>query len=151
MSNLSDFIDPNTSSKLIWDNTIPGNVYGLPLNEENGITPHSNEIARYKYFIILGKDEKGNLFGGVVINSNINPNQSPQLKLLHYPISSEKYPFLKKNSYVNCVSLITVKLELIKKANLLGQVEDADLSLIKEAVVTSGVIPIIRLKQFGLA
>lgn len=150
MSSLSDFIDPNTRSKLIWDNTVPGNVYGLPLNEENGITPHSDEIARYKYFIILGKDQNGNLFGGVVINSNINPNQSPSLRLLHYPISYEKYPFLKKNSYVNCVSLIMVKLDLIKNSKLLGQIEDEDLSLIKEAVVTSGVIPIIRLKQFGL-
>lgn len=150
MSNLGDFIDPETSSRLLWENTIPGNVYGLTLNEQNGITPHPNEAARYKYFIILGRDINGDLFGGVVINSNINSNLSPLLRLLQYPISSEKYPFLKKNSYVNCVSLITVKLGLIKNANLLGQIHDSDLSLIKEAVTKSGVIPSIRLKQFGL-
>lgn len=150
MTSLGDLLDSQAASKLLSSSWSPGTVYGLLLNEENGITPHEGEDARYKYFIVLGIDSDGNIYGGVVINSNINPRQNPRLKLFHYPLSQEKYSFLKKNSYVNCVALMTVKAATLAKGDLLGNIDDEDLILIKQTVVTCGVIPTIRLKQFGL-
>lgn len=150
MNTIGDFIDPESSSRLMSSIWNPGDVYGLRLNEENGITPHGDDIDRYKYFIILGQDKVGNIYGGVVINSKINSNLTSTLKLLHYPLSPHKYPFLRKNSFVNCVSLIHVKPETLSKGNLLGHILDEDLILIRDTVVSSGLIPLILLKQFGL-
>ena len=150
MNTIGDFIDPESSSRLMSSNWNPGDVYGLRLNEENGITPHGDDIDRYKYFIILGQDKVGNIYGGVVINSKINSNLRYELKLLHYPLDPRNYPFLRKNSFVNCVSLIVVKPEILAKGDLLGHILDEDLNLIKDTVVTSGLIPLVRLRQFGL-
>lgn len=150
MNSLGDFFNSDDKAKLLSSVWSPGDVYGLLLNEDNGITPHEGEDARYKYFIVLGIDAEGNIYGGVVINSKINPNQNPRLKLFHYPLSHLKYSFLKKNSFVNCVSLQTVMATTLAQGNLLGHIDDEDLALIKQTVVCSGVIPVVRLKQFGL-
>lgn len=150
MNSLGDFFNSNDKAKLLFSAWTPGDVYGLYLNEENGITPHKGEDARYKYFIVLGIDAEGNIYGGVVINSNINPKQNPRLKLFHYPLSQEKYSFLKKNSFVNCGSLQTVMATTLAQGDLLGHINEEDLELIKQTVVSSGVIPVIRLRQFGL-
>ena len=55
-----------------------GNVYASRMDEKNGITPKNGAKDRRKYFVVLGVDDDGTIYGGVVINHAINSNISPQ-------------------------------------------------------------------------
>ena len=86
---------------------IIGNVYKIPMNEEDGITVKDDYDFRNKYIIVLGVDGKNNILGVVVTNSQIN--------LLHhefdfqYEIKQEKYEeIFEKDSYVDCSKLYSV-------------------------------------------
>ena len=60
--------------KLTQDSVKIGNVYLLNLDAVNGITPKDGDVSRNKFFIVIGFDNKGNVIGGLVINSKINYN-----------------------------------------------------------------------------
>lgn len=84
-----------------------GNVYRIKLDRTSGIVPKAGDETRNKFFIILGFDFEGNIYGGVIINSAINTNIPPILQTLHIPIKVAKYSFLEHDSFVDCSSLMT--------------------------------------------
>lgn len=56
-----------------------GDVFRITMNKANGITPKPGDNSRDKFFVVLGFDENGNVYGGVIFNSYININLPPYL------------------------------------------------------------------------
>ncbi|MEG1650047.1 MAG: hypothetical protein RR277_09170 [Rikenellaceae bacterium] len=128
-----------------------GEVYRMKLTTTEGIIPKcKNDTSRNKYFIILGKDEYGDIIGFSVINTKLNINENTQ-----YPLSKDKYKFLNGVSrYVDCsrIKRITSKRfsELFTLDSKKGQISDEDFRFIVDTVKTSKQTTIKEIKQFNL-
>ena len=127
-----------------------GDVYEMKMTEANEIKPKAGDSSRDKYFIVLGFDSNGIAFGGVIINSQINKNLPAHLKMYHMPIKQSKYPFLKYDSFVDCVRLKVAYSQKFNEWNYLGQIEEYDIDLIIGTVKESPAESEERLTQFGL-
>ena len=127
-----------------------GDVYEITMTERNGITPKVGDTSRDKYFIVLGFDTDGSVYGGVIINSRINRNLPPVLKIYHMPLKHSKYPFLRYDSFVDCVRLMVAHPQKFNEWNYLGKIEEYDLELIIGTVKESPVESQERLRKFGL-
>ena len=64
-----------------------GDVYEVRLGQDNGITPQGDYETRRKFFIVLGFDDEGNVYGGVVVNSRLNSRLPLQVRDYHLPIA----------------------------------------------------------------
>lgn len=49
-----------------------GQIYKIKADERNEITPKDGMSFRPKFFVIVGFDDQGNIYGGVVFDSEIN-------------------------------------------------------------------------------
>lgn len=127
-----------------------GDVYFVAMDEKDGITPHDGYSKRNKYFVVLGFDGEGNVYGGVVINSKINKNLARRIADFQYPIRSDKYPFLRYNSFVNCIKLKTTSLSKLAMSDFVGSLDAEDVELIIGAVIESPMEEAVRLRCFGL-
>ena len=127
-----------------------GDVYLLHLNEEDGITVKTGNVYQPKFFVVLGHDEAGNVYGGVIYDSEINPNHvPPYLKDLFLPVEDyKKYSWLTHKCYIDCSELILTKRQKLVKGKKLGRVSDEDLALIIKTVKMSPNENQIRLKTF---
>lgn len=132
------------------ENVRIGDVISISLGIYDGIHPKDGYPERRKFFIVLGICNGYMLLGGVVINSVINMRLPKVIRLYHIPIESEKYPFLKYDSYVDCSTLIKPRFSRLKSAFLLGRRDDADMSEILSRIRTSPGIAPIDLDLFGL-
>lgn len=74
MSSIGDLLSNEDKDNLTRQSIEIGDVFLIAMNQKNGITPKNGDDYRNKFFIVLGFDENGNAYGGVVINSNINVN-----------------------------------------------------------------------------
>ena len=121
----------NDSIKAIAKNTVKvGDVYRIKMDERNGIKPKAGDKSRNKYFIVLGFDSEGNAYGGVIINSEINPNIPQSMKNCHLHIECSKYSFLDHDSYVDCSKLKIANIEKFGKWQYLGFFSLEDVQLI---------------------
>ncbi len=127
-----------------------GDVFVVPMNESNGITPQGDEEYRKKFFVVLGFDNKGNAYGGLIINSRINQRLPLQIKELHLPIKQEHNQFLRYNSFVDCARLKELPVSKLIGQHLLGHLFRDDLELAKRSVINSPVESQAQLKRFGL-
>lgn len=155
MATIGDLLTNAQKGDIIEKGLEVGDVYRMILTVEEGVTPKNPEDdGRNKLFIIIGKDSEGNAIGFVLINSNINPNLSQEIKDLHYPINSKKYSFLKKNSFVNCANLKTIEKEkfssLFDDSKSKGKISQDDLECIIGALQSSPLSKPKQLKRFGL-
>ena len=49
-----------------------GDVYKIEMSVEDGMKLKNGYDTRNKIFVVLGFDEQGNVYGGIVFNSKIN-------------------------------------------------------------------------------
>lgn len=137
--------------KKLLTNTIEvGDVYRVKMTARDGITPKEDDDSRNKFFVVLGFDDQGNIYGGVIINSNINQNVPQSVKDYHMPISCKKYKFLIHDSFVNCANLKTKPMSDFVGSQKLGKMDDDDVELITETIKNSPNEKKAKLKQFGL-
>ncbi len=136
--------------KLVTNTVEVGDVYRVKMTVKDGVTPKDGDDSRNKFFVVLGFDDQGTIYGGVIINSKINQNVSQSVKDYHMPISCEKYKFLDHDSFVNCANLKTKPLSDFVGSPKLGTVDDDDVELIKETIKNSPNEKKAKLKQFGL-
>ena len=134
---ISDCISGDTLALLANEHVEIGNVYASRMDETNGVTPQDGFKDRRKYFVVLGVDDDGTVYGGVVINHAINPNISPKKQHLHHPIKVSKYSFLDEDSFVNCVDLKILPLEKLLLGEYLGNIQEDDLDIITMLVTQS--------------
>ena len=150
MIKLSDALSKDDLSRLVSRTVKVGDVYEMTMTEANGITPKAGDVSRDKYFIVLGFDANGVVYGGVIINSRINRNLPPHLKMYHMPVRQSKYPFLRYDSFVDCVRLMVAFPQKFNDWNYLGEIDEDDVELIIGTVRESPVESEERLAQFGL-
>lgn len=108
MTNVSDLLPFGDMEALARLSVKVGNVYRIKMTEANGIKPKQGDDSRNKFFVVLGYDDEGNIYGGVIINSAINQNIAPAIKDLQMPIKCARYKFLDHDSFVDCSRLKTV-------------------------------------------
>ncbi|MBR6083384.1 MAG: hypothetical protein IKP62_10765 [Salinivirgaceae bacterium] len=126
-----------------------GDLFLINMDESNGITPKDGESDRRKFFIVMGVTESGTVYGGVVINSSIDKVPS-HLRNWYIPLQQYRYSFLQHDSYVNCLQIKEVPQNKFGSWLFLGCIEEIDLSLISNKLITSPMENAERLSRFGL-
>ncbi|MCI6486280.1 MAG: hypothetical protein MSA20_08565 [Bacteroidales bacterium] len=150
MTNLGDLLG-KTANDLMQLSIKIGDVHLLQLDPTNGITPKNGDVARNKFFIVLGFDNEGNVVGGLVINSKINYNLPPTITDYQLPITVTQCPFLQHNSFVNCSKIIVAKRTNFNRDTYRGEISDSGLMrLIIDTVKESPTVNKKQLKDFGI-
>lgn len=127
-----------------------GDVYKITMSQADGITTKDGYAVRDKFFVVLGFDEQGNVYGGIVLNSKINPNLPPIVKQYHMPISAGNYTFLSHASFLNCSKMMTTTSTRLMQGKKVGTINDDDLEMIRTTVCNyPNAIPY-ELQRFGL-
>ncbi len=147
---LADALGSAALSRLAAQTINVGDVYEINMTEANGITPKPGDTSRNKHFVVLGFDADGTVYGGVIINSKINQNIPPRLRLYHMPIKCAKYPFLTHDSFVDCVRLKTAPIQKFAEWRYLGRVDEVDSALIRGTIKESPAESKANLARFGL-
>ena len=156
MASLSDLLSETTKSKLIASTVKVGSVYRMKLTPAEGvIQKKSEDTSRNKYFVVVGFDEDGIAIGFVLINTDINPNLSEEVKLLHYPILHKNYPFLENtNRFVDCNNIKRITREkfnsLIRSDSEAGQLNEEDLQYIFSTLKESPTVTTKELLKYGI-
>lgn len=127
-----------------------GDVFLVELDKNNGIIPKDGDVTRMKFFVVLGFDGEGNVYGGVIINSRINQQMSQLVKDYHMPIKCAKYTFLRYDSFVDCLQLKTAPLSKLSSGNYKGKMDEEDTELILGTLKSSPREKPARLKKFGI-
>ncbi len=150
MTNFGDLLG-DLADKLTQNSINIGDVHLLNLDQNNGITPKSGDTTRNKFFIVLGFDNKGNVIGGLVINSKINYKLPPSVTDYQLPVSVEQFPFLEHNSFINCSKIIVAKRSKFNKTTYRGEISDTEMmELIINTVKESPTVNKMQLKEFGI-
>lgn len=150
MMKISDALNEEELLQLASRTVKAGDVYEMTMTEANGIRPKAGDSSRDKYFIVLGFDSDGVAYGGVIINSQINKNLPAHLKMYHMPIRRSKYPFLRYDSFVDCVRLKVAFPQKFNEWKYLGEIDEYDVGLIIGTVKESPAESVERLARFGL-
>lgn len=150
MIKLFDTLDETSGTALARQFINIGNVYRIKMNEKNGIKPKPGDNSRNKYFIVLGIDHEGIVYGGVIINSKINPHIPMSIKKYHVPIECSRYSFLDHDSFVDCSKLKTTTIEKFGHWQFLGALLEEDVQLITATIQKSPNETNERLIMFGL-
>jgi len=143
MASLSDMLSETAKSKLIASTIKVGSVYRMKLTPAEGVIPKNIEdTGRNKYFVVVGFDQEGNAIGFVLINTNINPNLTEEVRLLHYPILHKNYPFLENtNRFVDCNKIKRITREkfnrLFSADSEAGKLNEEDLTYIFNTIKES--------------
>lgn len=127
-----------------------GDVFLVELDKSDGITPKDGDETRHKYFVVLGFDDEGNAYGGVIINSHINQRMDQVVKDYHMPVKCSKYPFLVHDSFVDCLNLKTTPLTKLVAGKYKGHIDNDDTELIIGTLKGSPREKTARLRQFGI-
>ena len=147
---ISDALNEADLSRLASHTVSIGDVYEMTMTAANGVTPKHGYASRDKYFILLGFNSDGVAYGGVIINSQINRNLPPHLKIYHMPLRQSKYPFLRYDSFVDCLRLKVAYPQKFNEWNYLGKIDEDDLRLIIGTVIESPAESKASLARFGL-
>ncbi len=150
MMKISDALNDDDLLSLARHTVEIGDVYRIKMTEANGIKPKDGADSRNKYFVVLGFDNKGIAYGGVIINSNINQNLPAHLKMYHMPLPKAKYGFLDHNSFVDCVSLKIAFPDKFSEWQHIGKIDEYDVSLIIGTIKESPRENAAHLELFGL-
>jgi hypothetical protein len=150
MSTFADILKPAAADKLAKSTVQIGNVFRINMDEADGIKPKPGDSSRNKYFVVLGFDGGGNVYGGAIFNSHINQNLAPHIKDYHMPVAHSKYSFLTHKCFVDCSRLKTANPSKLVKGQYLGNMDEEDLSLIKATVKSSPRETKAHLALFGL-
>ena len=127
-----------------------GDVFFVTMNKANGVVPKTGDTSRDKFFVVLGFDNDGNVYGGVIFNSFINMNLPPNVRAMQHLIKGESYDFLSYDSYIDCSSIKIVKKNKLLKSTSLGTLEEKDITLVCDKIKSNSRINKAELKRFGL-
>lgn len=127
-----------------------GDVFRITMNRANGITPKPGDDSRDKFYVALGFDNNGNVYGGVIFNSYMNMNLPPYVQAMQCPIQKKQYEFLSHDSYIDCSSIKVVKKQKLLRSKHIGLLQKEDLNSVTNKLKTNTRIAKIELKRFGI-
>ena len=123
--------------------------------EARKCVPHevfSTRRSRDKYFVILGKNNEGDLVALSLINTEINENLRQRIGAFQYQISSSDYGFLNgKDRFVDCYDMKEVASErIIDQGDYAGLISEADMNAIIKLVNYSPIVSVAKLRRYGI-
>lgn len=143
----ADLMGKNLPDRQKQEHTIEiGNVYKILLGRKDGLTVSHENIMLSKYFIVVGFDINGNVYGGLLISSE-PPKKIPYTILMYqYPVKYENNTFLKWNSWVNCTKIYKSSKDKLTMSNFLGCIDEESKYYIISAILDEG-NPVITNKE----
>ena len=84
-----------------------GDIVYLEMDENDGLTLRNGYATRRKYVVIIGKNEKGNLVGSLIVNSKITPfKRTAVMQQYQYLLRQSDYPqILNYDSWLDCTEV----------------------------------------------
>jgi hypothetical protein len=150
MGSLGDVLSEESRKNLTVAKVETGAVFLMPFFNLDGITPKDGKDYRYKWYVVLGIEDSGNVYGGVVINTKINEHLSKELIDSHIPIWKSKYSFLDHNSHINCSKLICKDYDFLLESSFIGKIEEEDVEVIINTIIGIGSATPKELKRFNI-
>lgn len=128
-----------------------GDIYKIKATEENGITPKGGLDYRYKYFIVMGKASDGSIYGCAAFDSEVNRDYlEPGTEDFYIKVEAGRYPFLKKDSVIDCLKLKPATEIKLLSGKYRGKILTEDYNRILSLVKMSPRHPFMYLKLLGL-
>ena len=128
-----------------------GQIYRIKADESNDITPKAGMMFRPKYFVVMGFDNQGNIYGGVVFDSEINRDfVSHDFEDFFLPIPCSKYIFLEHDSFIDCRKMKPSTLEKLLEGEFCGDIAQDDYLNVVKLLKMSPRETYVHLKTFGL-
>ena len=128
-----------------------GQIYRIKADESNDITPKAGMLFRPKFFVVMGFDNQGNIYGGVVFDSEINRDfVSHDFEDFFLPISCTKYSFLEHDSFIDCRKMKPSTLEKLLEGEFCGVIAQDDYQNVVKLLKMSPRETYVHLKSFGL-
>lgn len=112
-----------------------GNVYRIPLGRKDGLTVLHEEEILSKYFIVIGTDVQGNVYGGLLISSEPPKNIPHTILMYQYQVKAENNTFLKWDSWVNCTKIYKSSQDKLTIKNFLGCLDEESRYYIISAIL----------------
>ena len=128
-----------------------GQIYRIKADESNDITPKAGMLFRPKFFVVMGFDSQGNIYGGVVFDSVINRNfVSHDFEDFFLPIPCSKYSFLEHDCFIDCRKMKPSTLEKLLEGEFCGDIAQDDYQNVVKLLKMSPRETYVHLKTFGL-
>lgn len=128
-----------------------GDIYKIKATEENGITPKDGLDYRYKYFIVMGIAVDGSIYGCAAFDSEVNRDYlQPGTEEFYLKVKAGRYPFLKKDSVIDCLKLKPATATKLLSGEYRGEILKEDYDRILSLVRMSPRHPFMYLKMLGI-
>lgn len=107
-----------------------GDIVYQELDRNDGLILTGDYATRRKYFVIVGKNSKGDAIGLCLVNSNLDfYKDNPLMQKFQYTLLQKDYPdVLTKDSRLDCALLFPMKVRksVAVKAQVVGHLTEAD-------------------------
>lgn len=135
-ASIADLLGDNLPEGLMPKHCIEiGNVYRISLDRNDGLNvSHENEVLS-KFFIVIGIDTDGVIYGGLLISSEPPKHIPPSIMMYQYQVKANKNPFLKWNSWVNCTKIFRSSSDKLIRNNFIGCLDEESLYYIISAIL----------------
>lgn len=90
----------------------PGDIVYQCLDRKDGLVLKDSYTTRNKYFVVVGKNSKGDAVGICLVNSNLEFFGNSERKRYQYILKKDDYPqVLDRDSRIDCSTLFTMSLK----------------------------------------
>lgn len=131
-----------------------GDIVFQCMDEKDGLTLKDGYSTRNKYFVIVGKNTKGDVIGLCLINSDLDfYKNNPKRQAFQYTLKQADYPeILDKDSRLDCAELFTMKARksVAVKAKVVGHLTSDDKSKVIPLVASCGFIDAHKKKVYRI-
>lgn len=122
MPSLYELLSEVSKEALVDHILTVGGIYHDNFTIGDGITPkHPGETSRDKFFVVMGINSEDTIMGFLFINSDINQNFGEGFKSLQKKLLKIDYPFLIRDSHLDCSKLRSMRKERFVDAMKRGQ------------------------------
>lgn len=136
----------NTQGDIVKPNTLfnVGDIVYQNMDRKDGLMLNKGYDERYKYFVIVGKNSKGDAIGLCLVNSNLDFYKDiPVMQRFQYILRHENYKgILQKDSRLDYAQLFSMKTRksIAVKAQLVGHLTSEDETKVLSLVASCGFI-----------
>jgi len=131
-----------------------GDIVFQCMDEKDGLTLKDGYSTRNKYFVIVGKNTKGDAIGLCLINSDLDfYKNNPKRQAFQYTLKQADYPeILDKDSRLDCAELFPMKARksVAVKAEVVGHLTSDDKSKVIPLVASCGFIDAHKKKVYRI-
>ncbi|MCR4857542.1 MAG: hypothetical protein K5890_05030 [Bacteroidales bacterium] len=123
-------MDSDSKTVTSHNDVAVGDIVYQDMDANDGMTLKGDYISRKKYFVIVGKNSKGDAIGLCLVNSNLDfYKDNPLMQKFQYTLLKKNYPtILAKDSRLDCALLFPMKVRksVAVKARIVGHLTETD-------------------------